>query len=176
MRSPVVSTTVYLTDYDNVRPTMDPVWHSIMTSAGASLGVRTCIGVAELPAKTDCEFTCIAARRGKVAIPATPAGALYSEAVRLDKAGLAFIAGTTCTNLPKDAGVKAHTEAIFDLISQRLARLKLDFSDLVAVSGCRPLSGVAPYTLSDHSLADSDLPCQLQGGFCRRERGLHEGP
>lgn len=116
------------------------------------------------------------ARRGKVAIPATPAGALYSEAVRLDKAGLAFIAGTTCTNLPKDAGVKAHTEAIFDLISQRLARLKLDFSDLVAVSGCRPLSGVAPYTLSDHSLADSDLPCQLQGGFCRRERGLHEGP
>lgn len=125
---------------------MDPVWHSIMTSAGASLGVRTCIGVAELPAKTDCEFTCIAARRGKIAVPATPAGALYSEANRLDKAGLAFICGTTCSDLPKDAGVKAHTKAILELVRQRLARLNLDFSDLVAASALLHLNRTARWT------------------------------
>jgi hypothetical protein len=117
---------------------MDPVWHSTMTAAGASLGVRTCIGVAELPGKTDCEFTCIAARRGKTAVPATPSDALYSEANRVDKAGLAFICGTICTDLPKDAGVKARTEAILELIRQRLGRLNLDFSDMVAVSECWP--------------------------------------
>ena len=59
----VVSVTIYLSRYDEDFASMNEVYFGLFPE-GVARPCRTCVGVALLPAGTDIEVTCVAAKRG----------------------------------------------------------------------------------------------------------------
>ncbi|BGP36171.1 hypothetical protein JCM10450v2_000069 [Rhodotorula kratochvilovae] len=59
----VVSVTIYLSHYDEDFASMHEVYFGLFPE-GVARPCRTCVGVALLPAGTDIEVTCVAAKRG----------------------------------------------------------------------------------------------------------------